>query len=210
MLKGVDFHHAADYADDIKEKQFAKTNAYHKTKFNFKSSLDFYLGYHFFIERDGETIHARKIDEDGAHNKTGWLSNRNKKAIGICFAGNMELQKLTNEQVIAAVELVRGLQEKQLIDPDESNYFPHRHWKATACPGKNVPDNTWSFLVQLYDVLQKQLVKEDPIVAWHKKAGILTQFSTPPTKEELRDAWLSYKILKMMNSGDFRKLTFPF
>lgn len=206
MLKGIDFHHAADYADSNAEKQFDKVNTYHKNKWNFRSKLGFFMGYHFFIERDGTWKQARSIDEDGAHNDA---KNRNKTAIGICFSGNMDLQKLTNEQVIAAVELVRSLQKAGTIDPNEGNYFPHRHWKATACCGKNIPDNSWSWLVQLYNVLKPQTEIEQPVVSWCKENGLITQFSTPPTKEELRDAWVVYKALKKVASGDLLKMTFP-
>lgn len=208
MLKGIDFHHPDIYANAITDKQFDKVNVSHKNRWGekVKSSMGFYAGYHFFVERDGEIRQAREVAEVGAHNDA---DNRNKTAIGICIAGNMQLQKVTNEQVIAVVELVRKLQKEGKIDPDESNYQPHRHWKATACPGAKLPDNTWSFLVQLYDVLHPQLLEEEPIVKWCKKWGIMTQFSSPPTKEEIRHAWTSYKTLKMLASGDFRRLDFP-
>ena len=59
-------HHTADAS---REPQFDKVNNYHRDKWNFRSSLGKYMGYTYFIERDGTLIKARADTEEGAHTK---------------------------------------------------------------------------------------------------------------------------------------------
>lgn len=204
--KGIDIHHSAIYAKDNTAKQFDIVNNSHHARFgeSVKSSFGFYVGYHYFIERDGEVKQARLITEVGAHDDA---AQRNFKAIGICFAGNMELQKVTNEQVISMVELVRNLQKDPLIDKNEENYQPHRHWKATACPGHNIPDAAWPFLRDLYAELKAQEA-EPEIMKWNKANKVMEQWSSPPTREEIDKGWLAYKLLKLVKEGKVSAMDF--
>ena len=59
--KHIVVHHSASNAN------FAQVNAYHKQRWGFKSSLGYYAGYHYFIEKDGKLTQARKDTEEAAH-----------------------------------------------------------------------------------------------------------------------------------------------
>lgn len=130
----INIHHTAIIASSDNISQFDSVNRSHKLRFgeSVKSSYGYYVGYHYLIERNGVVQQARKDHEVGAHNN---VDEMNYKAIGVCFAGNMEEQELTQDQIKAGLELINELVAKHKI-PRE-NILPHKHFKATACPGKN-------------------------------------------------------------------------
>ncbi len=80
-------HHSAGVMD------FKGENEHHRKRWNFKSERGYYLGYHYFIERDGTVHKAREHWEMGAH-----VANQNKGKIGICLQGQGHLYDFTPEQ----------------------------------------------------------------------------------------------------------------
>lgn len=102
--------------------QFSAVNRYHKSlDFPISSAL-LYVGYHWFIERDGTTIRARADKDIGAHTLEGW----NKKSIGICMAGDFS-QETPSEAQIASLRV--------LIHEYDLPYLLHSEAQANrTCP----------------------------------------------------------------------------
>ena len=142
MKIAIFVHHTGDKSPDP---QFAKVNAYHKSKNYPVSSLGFYVGYTYFIGKDGTIKQARLETERGAHtvncgcknDKTGWEYDKaNVLAIGVCLAGDFKKEKPTERQIASLVALVEDMQNRHNI-PD-ANLFNHYDAKNTACPGMDL------------------------------------------------------------------------
>lgn len=89
------------------------------------------IGYHFFVQKDGNIYTGRPIDMVGAH-----TSDYNSQAVGICFEGNYETdvimpdaQKKSGQELIT---YLKGIFPKAQIKK-------HRDFNATACPGRYFP-----------------------------------------------------------------------
>ena len=95
--KRVIFHHTAAA---INGAQFDKVNQWHKAKGFPLSSLSWYVGYHYFIERNGLTRQAREETEIGAHDQ-----GENVDSIGICLAGDFNTERPTEAQAAAAAAI---------------------------------------------------------------------------------------------------------
>lgn len=145
-------------------RQFNTVNRLHQQLFNMKSSLGYYCGYHYFIEVDGFTIQARADTDVGAH-----TLRRNGDSIGICLAGNFDVQMPSDAQISALKALL--LQKMREWSIPEENILPHRYFATTSlrdgkfvpntskfktwdgcqpyktCPGKNIADNWGQILV---------------------------------------------------------------
>ena len=52
-----------------------------------------YIGYHFYITRDGELHHCRPVSEPGAH-----VRGFNRHSIGICYEGGLDLLTILRHQ----------------------------------------------------------------------------------------------------------------
>lgn len=106
-------------------------DAWHKARWaDFKSSLGFWVGYHYVIGKDW-IKQTRSDQEDGAH-----TYGFNGDSIGVCLTGNFETEQPSPYQLVELRKLVLsllgqyGLQEKDI--------YCHRDLVATACPGKNL------------------------------------------------------------------------
>ena len=66
-------HHAggsdANPLQDSSNFSFLQCENLHKERFNMKSSLGFWTGYQYFIEKNGKVYRARADDEEGAHGR---------------------------------------------------------------------------------------------------------------------------------------------
>lgn len=114
--------------------QFKAVNEYHKTR-NFEiSSLGFYVGYHWFIEKDGKLIRARNDADKGQH-----TSGENLTSIGICLAGNFDFEYPTHAQVAALTNLIDTIMEQHNISLRA--IYPHRNFANKSCYGKNLSDD---------------------------------------------------------------------
>lgn len=114
--------------------QFDANNIYHKDKWNFKSSLGYYLGYHYEISKAGKLRQARKETEDGAH-----VVGYNHLALGIALDGNFDSELPTKEQETTLKKLLLELKGRY---PNAIIKY-HRDFPDAkkTCPGKLIPDN---------------------------------------------------------------------
>ena len=113
---------------------FETVNEYHRGLWNFPSSLGFYIGYHYYIEKSGKVTQGRADTDEGAH-----CIGKNKESIGICLAGNFDLTVPTKEQVGALKELLSRKRVEWAV-PIE-NIVPHRKFADKSCYGKNLSDD---------------------------------------------------------------------
>jgi hypothetical protein len=114
---------------------FESVNQYHKEKWNFKSSLGYYAGYPYFMERDGTIIQARVDGEWGAHTKG--FNNQ----IAICLDGDFSQEMPTDAQIASLRAFLKEKVKQYDIDP--ANIRPHRAMPGnnTECYGSNLPDD---------------------------------------------------------------------
>lgn len=137
-IKYLIVHHTggtdANPLADTSGHTFAIVNEYHRQKWNFKSSLGHYIGYHYFIEKDGTLTQGRADHDEGAH-AVGY----NLKSLGICLAGNFDATLPTDAQI----RVLRDLLRKKMKDygvPIE-NIVPHRTFANKTCYGRKLPDD---------------------------------------------------------------------
>lgn len=117
---------------------FEQVNAYHKSLGFPKSSLGFYIGYNYWVERDG-TIKQGRIDgEKGAHT----IGHNNE--IGTSFSGN--LPTLAQKIAIKA-HLIKKYEEHKMSLKDIG---PHRQFQANRTCYGPLPDDWAMDLVVEY------------------------------------------------------------
>ena len=86
-----------------------------------------FIGYQYFIERDGTIYKGRLDTEEGAH-----CRGHNKRTIGICLMGNGCEKDFSVGQYKSLRELVdRKMKEYNL---DRRNLYPHSAFTPTLCP----------------------------------------------------------------------------
>ena len=123
--KNIIIHHEAGNAG------FNAVNEYHRQKWNFLSSLGFYIAYQYYIEKSGKIYQGRRDTEEGAHTR-GW----NKNSIGICLQGNFDLEKPNPAQLTSLEGLLNRL--KKDYNLKDGDIYGHREKSQTSCPGKNL------------------------------------------------------------------------
>jgi len=116
-------------------------NSWHKSQQFPKSSLGFFVGYHYVIEKDGSLRQARKEWEEGAHTK-----GENFRSIGICLVGNFDVELPTKQQIETLGALLADITTRLPIDV--SAVFPHRKFAPKSCYGALLHDN-WARAVLL-------------------------------------------------------------
>lgn len=131
--------HHTGVSRDKNPDQFEATNNYHKAKWNFKSSLGYYAGYHYEIAADGTIRQARSDNEAGAH-----TIGHNFDSIGISLDGNFDIEMPTPDQEKSLKELLLKLKAKY---PAAKIAF-HRQFANKTCPGKLIPDDWANNLIQ--------------------------------------------------------------
>jgi len=138
--KMIIVHHTggsdSDPMNDSSNFTFEQCNQLHKVKFDMISSLGYYVGYHYYISKDGTVKQARKDTDEGAH-----TIGKNSESIGICLAGNFDATLPTEAQTLA---LQRLLLEKIAIHRiPMGNIYPHRAFAIKTCYGRKLGD-TWA------------------------------------------------------------------
>ena len=130
--KYISIHHTggtdADPLADTSLHTFGIVNNWHKQLWNFKSSLGYYIGYQYFIEKDGLTTQGRSDLEEGAH-----TIGYNKNSIGICLAGNFDSTLPTSYQLDALAELI--INKVREYNISFKNILFHRDVANKTCPG---------------------------------------------------------------------------
>lgn len=127
-------------------------NEFHKSKGFPLSTLGFYVGYHYWIERDGTLRQARAEYEIGAH-----TVGENLRSIGIGLAGDFDVELPTDAQVQTLGTLLTSLSWKYQIAA--THIFPHRRFATKTCYGSRLCD-TWAAevcLKQQISILTAQL-----------------------------------------------------
>ena len=134
--KFIMIHHTA-VSYQLNHDQFIANNRYHQQKFNFKSSLGYYLGYHYEINKHGKIYQARA---DGEAAAACYQSNKNNgETIHIALDGNFDIEQPFALEVYALRDLLRRLVGKYKL-PKENILF-HRQFANKSCPGKNMDLN---------------------------------------------------------------------
>ncbi len=121
-------HHTA-VSHSVNPDQFNATNEYHKAKWNFKSSLGFYGGYHEEISAVGTLKAFRVAGEVSA----ACIDHNDGSTFHIVLDGNFDIEKPTPPQIYKLRDRLRELAKEFGISTDE--IFLHRDFWATACPG---------------------------------------------------------------------------
>jgi len=97
--------------------------------------------YHYLISDKGEIV--KWISEEyvsghcGVDGWSNWDKPCNFNSLGICFVGNFEKYKMSEEQFRAGVYLITKLCKK--YDIPSENIIGHRDVINTKCPGKYFP-----------------------------------------------------------------------
>lgn len=136
--KYIIVHHTggsdANPLQDSSNFTFEQCNEQHRKSFNFKSSLGFYIGYHYYIEKNGVLKQGRADTDEGAH-----TIGQNSNSLGICLAGNFDATLPTEAQVTTLKDLLIKKSAQYSI-PKES-IVPHRNFATKTCFGKKLPDD---------------------------------------------------------------------
>ena len=154
---------------------FEQVNEYHKRKWNFKSSLGYYIAYQYFIDWSGKITQGRADTDIGAH-----TLRMNDKSIGICLSGNFSRIGKNNlpswEQQESLRNLIIRLMKK--YDIPLSKVVEHSFFSNTDCAGKNITKE-W------INTLLKEKLKNDEeikIELLTKQIGILQKLIQIYTK----------------------------
>lgn len=94
------------------------------------------IGYHYFIEKNGDVWKGRPEHRNGAHCKAV-----NTKSIGVCLAGNFDFTKPTKQQEKALTKLLIDIKGRHNILINK--IVPHRHFDKKTCYGIKLP-NEWA------------------------------------------------------------------
>ena len=112
-----------------------------------------YIGYHFYITRDGELHHCRPVSEPGAH-----VRGFNRHSIGICYEGGLDedgkaADTRTSRQKEAMHRLVNELLQRypdakvvghRDLSPDTNYNGIVDPWeRIKECPCFEVKAETW-------------------------------------------------------------------
>ena len=92
------------------------------------------IGYHYFINKEGEIYEGRPVGAVGAH-----LYGHNQDSVGICFEGDFNKEQMSNKQEEAAIMLIALLS----LSYDNAKVVRHVDLvKEKNCPGTNFPYET--------------------------------------------------------------------
>ena len=117
-------HHSASRNDT----PISEIDHWHKQRNFTKSSLGFYVGYHYVILYNGKLIQTRRDNETGCHT----IPNDGK--IGICVVGNFMLEEPSSAQLYTLGVLCNKLKKDYNIEEVKG----HRDFSNTECPGNNL------------------------------------------------------------------------
>ena len=135
----------ANPLEDSSNQTFETVDTYHKSLWNFVSSLGHYIGYQYFIDKTGKLTQGRADTDEGAH-----TIGYNLKSIGICLAGNFDATLPTQAQINTLTSLLaqKSLQYSILA----GKIVPHRMFAAKTCYGGKLSDTWASDLIKVASV----------------------------------------------------------
>lgn len=117
------------------------------------SSLGYYIGYHYFIDKTGKTTQGRADTDEGAH-----TIGQNLSSIGICLAGNFDFSLPTDAQINSLKALLLKKMTEHAILRD--NIYPHRHFANKTCYGTKLPDDWARNLITPVSPDSKETIKQ--------------------------------------------------
>lgn len=143
-------HHSASL---VKGYQNAMIDSWHKARKFPQSRLGYFIGYHYVIEKDGTLFQARLDDDEGAHCK-----GQNLMSIGICLAGNFDLEMPTWRQQQTLSQLLNEKLANFKINV--KNILPHRAFSPTDCYGTNLANDWGQRIYLIYELnwIQQRLL----------------------------------------------------
>jgi len=133
------WHHSGDASD---KPQFLKIDTEHKNVRHFdESTLGYFGGYHYLIEKTGHVFAYRLETEVGSHDH-----GENIGSIGICLAGDFDTELPTPAQATALADLLENIFERWKFGIERVD--PHRFGDTTNCPGLRLHDY-WARIVYI-------------------------------------------------------------
>lgn len=122
-------------------------DSWHRARWpEFRSSLGYFVGYHYVITKDGKVTQTRLDNEEGAH-----VIGMNTKSIGVCFAGNFDVTLPTEAQMQSWYKLYGDLLKKYPNIPTS----PHRKYANKTCHGKRLKDDHFAVNYQIFTLKQR-------------------------------------------------------
>lgn len=116
---------------------FEGVNEYHRQRWlkqfgtEFRSSLGYSIGYHWYWDKRKGWIQGRAEDEEGAHTLDGW----NRKSVGVCLQGNYALEALPED--VKAILRAKVDEIRTRWDIPQTAVYGHKELqksKLTECP----------------------------------------------------------------------------
>jgi len=135
---------------------FEAVNNYHKQQWNFKSSLGYYIGYHYFITANGKVYQGRNDWEIGAHCTQ---QSKNYDGIGICLTGNFDNQNPSQKQLDSLKILIEDLMAKHNI-PNQNLKFHRDYATYKSCPGSNIPKDFFDTLLNNNQAYMMRIIRK--------------------------------------------------
>jgi N-acetylmuramoyl-L-alanine amidase len=134
-------HHSITPRDQDPKRAEQGINNTHKVRFNFRSSLGWYVGYQYIIYGNGEIRQYRKDTEAGAHTKEQLM---NFKSIGVCLTGNFDIELPSAAQINTLTKFLKEKSKQYKI----KSIRPHRFYAAyKSCYGSKLKDDWASSLI---------------------------------------------------------------
>lgn len=108
------------------------------------------IGYHYYIDRNGEIFGGRPVDTVGAHTADK-SHDYNPVSVGVCFDGDFNKQEMTDKQLNASVMLI------SLLSLAYGDIPLRKH--GSLIPGRSCPGSLFPFdrLVRDVDACKQQL-----------------------------------------------------
>ena len=114
----------------VENNGWESVNRGHKERGFPKSDLGFYVGYHYYIDREGRIFRFRREEEQGAH-----TVGKNDD-LGICLMGMGHIKDFTDEQYDSLKRLIKWKFDEYGLTWDD--VFGHKDFSNTVCPSDNV------------------------------------------------------------------------
>lgn len=106
-----------------------------------------------------------------------------------------------------------------LVGSTGGSWSPHLHWdviikelptwtKYTAGWSKAKVEEYYAHPLKYVAEINKREDTELPIVKWNKENNLITQWSAPPTAQEIQLGWLAYKLLEKVKNNETPHIKF--
>ncbi len=127
--------HCSDVSEKTQFNQLNSIDAYHKERDFVKSSIGYYVGYHYLIT--GGTLYQTRLDDDeGCHCNTivDGIS-MNLQSISCCWGGDGDLELPSSTHYKLLKSLIGDLMKKYDIPLERVKFHRDYDTKGKTCPG---------------------------------------------------------------------------